>query len=69
MHRMANGRPKKFEIQLTANERETLALSAMLPKPFTIEKLLAVIRDALPVAAGHERAAPVGGESRSAAPG
>ncbi len=48
---------------------KTLALSAMLAKPFTIKKLLAVIRDALPVTAGHERAAPDGGDARPAPPG
>ena len=48
---------------------KTLALSAMLAKPFTIEKLLAAIREALPVTAGHEKTAPDGGESRPALPG
>ena len=48
---------------------KTLALSAMLAKPFTIKKLLAVIREALPVTAGQERAVPEGGESRPAPPG
>ena len=48
---------------------KTLALSAMLAKPFTIKKLLAVIRDALPVTAGHEKAVPEGGGSRPAPPG
>jgi CheY-like chemotaxis protein len=48
---------------------KTLALSAMLAKPFTIKKLLKVIREALPVTAGHERAVPEGGESRPAPPG
>jgi DNA-binding NtrC family response regulator len=48
---------------------KTLALSAMLAKPFTIKKLLTVIRDALPVTAGAEGAAPVGGRSRPAPPG
>ena len=47
---------------------KTLALSAMLAKPFTIKKLLAVIRDALPVTAGQERAVPEGGGSRPAPP-
>jgi PAS domain S-box-containing protein len=48
---------------------KTLALSAMLAKPFTIRQLLAVLRVALPVTAGHERAVPDGGESRPAPPG
>jgi PAS domain S-box-containing protein len=48
---------------------KTLALSAMLAKPFTIKKLLAVIRDALPVTAGHEKAVLDGGDSRPAPPG
>ena len=34
---------------------QTLVLSAMLAKPFTIEKLLTVIREALPVTAAHEQ--------------
>jgi PAS domain S-box-containing protein len=48
---------------------KTLALSAMLAKPFTINKLLAVIKEALPVTAGHETAIPDAGESRPAPPG
>jgi CheY-like chemotaxis protein len=51
------------------NGLKTLALSATLAKPFTIEKLLAAIREALPVTAGPEGAAPGGGESRPAPPG
>jgi two-component system cell cycle sensor histidine kinase/response regulator CckA len=43
------------------NGMKTLALSAMLAKPFTVEKLLAAIREALPVTAGPERAVPAGG--------
>jgi PAS domain S-box-containing protein len=46
-----------------------LALSGILAKPFTIEQLLVVIREALPVAAGHEGSAPAGGGSRPATPG
>jgi PAS domain S-box-containing protein len=45
---------------------KTLALSAMLAKPFTIGKLLAVIHEALPVTAGDKSAAPAGGGSRPA---
>jgi len=37
---------------------KTLALSAMLAKPFTIEKLLTAIQEALPVTAGHEQRRP-----------
>jgi PAS domain S-box-containing protein len=37
---------------------KTMALSAMLAKPFTIEMLLAVIRDALPATAGDDSAVP-----------
>ena len=48
---------------------KTLALSAMLAKPFTIKKLLGAVREALPVTAGHEKAVPDGGESRPAPPG
>ena len=48
---------------------KTLALSAMLAKPFTIEKLLKVIHEVLPVTAGPEGAVPSGGESRPAPPG
>jgi CheY-like chemotaxis protein len=48
---------------------KTLALSAVLTKPFTINKLLTVIHKALPVTAGHERAVSDGGESRPAPPG
>jgi DNA-binding NtrC family response regulator len=51
------------------NAMKTLALSGMLAKPFTIEMLLAVIRDALPVTAGQEGAVPIGGRSRPAPPG
>jgi DNA-binding NtrC family response regulator len=51
------------------SDLKTLALSAMLAKPFTINKLLAVIKEALPVTAGPERAVPDGGESRLAPPG
>jgi two-component system cell cycle sensor histidine kinase/response regulator CckA len=51
------------------NALKMLALSGMLAKPFTIEKLLGVIREALPVAAGHEGSTPAGGKSRSAPPG
>ena len=40
-----------------------LELSAMLSKPFTIEKLLAVIHEALPAIAGNEKAVPESGES------
>jgi PAS domain S-box-containing protein len=47
---------------------KALALSAMLAKPFTIEKLFKVVREALPVTAGHERTVPDGGASRPAAP-
>ena len=48
---------------------KTLALSAVLAKPITIERLLAVIQDALPVSAGHERAGLDGVESQSAPTG
>jgi PAS domain S-box-containing protein len=48
---------------------KTLALSAMLAKPFTINKLLAAIRVVLPVTAGYERTVPDGGASRPATPG
>jgi signal transduction histidine kinase/ActR/RegA family two-component response regulator len=48
---------------------KTLALSAVLTKPFTIKKLLKVIREALPATAGHEGAVPDGGGSRPAPPG
>jgi DNA-binding NtrC family response regulator len=41
---------------------KTMALSAMLAKPFTIEMLLAVIRDTLPVTAGDASAVPDRGE-------
>jgi PAS domain S-box-containing protein len=51
------------------NGMKMLALSAMLAKPFTVEKLLAAIREALPVTAGPERAVPAGGESQPAPPG
>ena len=46
-----------------------LALSGMLAKPFTIEKLLAVIQDALPVTAGREPEVADAGESRPAPQG
>jgi len=48
---------------------QTLALSAILAKPFTIEKLLAVIREALPAPVGHDRAAPDGAGTRPAPTG
>jgi PAS domain S-box-containing protein len=51
------------------NGLKTLALSATLAKPFTIGKLLAAIREALPVTAGQEGVAPDGGGSRPAPPG
>jgi PAS domain S-box-containing protein len=51
------------------NGLKTLELSALLAKPFTIKKLLTVIRETLPVTAGHERAVPDGGESRPEPPG
>ena len=47
----------------------TLALSAVLAKPFSIDMILAAIREALPVTAGHEEIAPYGGGSRPAPPG
>jgi two-component system, cell cycle sensor histidine kinase and response regulator CckA len=46
-----------------------LALAATLANPFTIEKLLTAIHEALPVAAGHERVVLDDGESRPAPPG
>jgi CheY-like chemotaxis protein len=46
---------------------KTMALSGMLAKPFTIEKLLGVIREALPMSAGNEGSTPDGGESRAPA--
>jgi CheY-like chemotaxis protein len=49
------------------NALKMLALSGMLAKPFTIEKLLAVIRDALPLAAGGGTT-PAGGGSRPVKP-
>jgi CheY-like chemotaxis protein len=48
---------------------KTLALAAVLTKPFTIKRLLAVIREALPAKAGPESAVPVGGGPRPAPPG
>jgi DNA-binding response OmpR family regulator len=48
---------------------KTLALSATLAKPFTIKEILAAVREALPVTAGHEGSAPAGGGSRPATPG
>jgi hypothetical protein len=45
---------------------KTLELSAMLAKPFTIEKLLEVIRGALPATVGQAGNAPGGGGSRPA---
>ena len=47
---------------------KTLALTATLAKPFTIKEILAAVREALPVAAGHEGSAPAGGGSRPAPP-
>jgi PAS domain S-box-containing protein len=47
---------------------KTLALSATLAKPFTIKEILAAVREALRVAAGHEGSAPAGGGSRPAPP-
>jgi PAS domain S-box-containing protein len=51
------------------NGLKTLALSATLTKPFTIGKLLAAIREALPVTAGPERTVTDGGTSRPVPPG
>jgi CheY-like chemotaxis protein len=48
------------------NAMKSLALSGMLAKPFTIEMLLGVIRDALPVAAGQKGTVPDGGTSQPA---
>jgi DNA-binding NtrC family response regulator len=48
------------------NAMKSLALSGMLAKPFTIEMLLAVIRDALPVAADQKGTVPDGGKSQPA---
>jgi DNA-binding NtrC family response regulator len=47
---------------------KTHALAAMLAKPFTIEKLIGVIQEALTEAAGDGGSAPAGGGSRPAPP-
>jgi len=48
---------------------KALELSAMVAKPFTINKLLTVIREALPVTAGAERNVTDGGTSLPSPPG
>jgi PAS domain S-box-containing protein len=45
------------------NAMKTLELSGMLAKPFTIDELLAVIREVLPVAADNGGTIPTGGKS------
>jgi nitrogen-specific signal transduction histidine kinase/ActR/RegA family two-component response regulator len=47
---------------------KTHALAAMLAKPFTIEKLIGVIREALPAAAGSGGTAPSGGGTQTSLP-
>jgi DNA-binding NtrC family response regulator len=47
---------------------KTHALAAMLAKPFTIEKLIGVIRQALPAAAGSGGTAPSGGGTQTSLP-
>ena len=51
------------------NAMKTLELSGMLAKPFTIDELLAVIREVLPVAADTGGTIPTGGRSQPAPPG
>jgi CheY-like chemotaxis protein len=48
---------------------QALGLTAVLPKPFTIQKLLAVIRGALPETDHHAMSLPDGGKPRPASPG
>ncbi len=48
---------------------KTLALSAMLEKPFTLNKFLAAIKEVMPGTAGHESAVSDAGGSRPTPPG